>query len=197
MAILALYTTIAAIIFGMNVFPAFMPATWTVVSFFAVRYDISPWSLAVVGAVAATLGRFVLAKLSRVIIRQNFLSARTKKNIDDIKTHLQGKQGLTFGLFLLYAFSPFPSNQLFIAYGLTNMPLATVTVPFLMGRLASYFVLASLVVKTTERFMPHSLGSVFGAYFFVAQAFTIVVVYLFTKINWHALLTDGKLRWVK
>lgn len=191
------YAIIGIIIFGINIIPFFMPATWTIISFIAVRYGISLWALAVLGAVSATLGRFCLAKLSRIIVRGRFLSEKTRRNIDDIKNHLEKRRGLTFSIFLFYAFSPFPSNQLFIAYGLTNMPLGLVTIPFFLGRLVSYFTLAFLAVTASKTIFPHSLGFVFTSYFLAVQAITVVAVYLFTKINWHKLFTEKKLEWIK
>jgi membrane protein YqaA with SNARE-associated domain len=192
-----IYPIIAAVIFGINVVPFFMPATWMVVSFIAVHYGISLWILAFVGAFSATLGRFVLAKLAKIIVREQILSEKTRRNIDDIKTHLEKRQRLTFGVFLLYALSPFPSNQLFIAYGLTNMPLKLVTIPFFLGRLVSYFFLSFFVVTAAKHIVPRSLGFSFIAYFFAGQILTIITVYLFTKINWHKIFVEKKLEWMK
>src|SRR6266568_2543577 len=111
------YIIVFAIIFLLNVIPFFAPATWTVLSFIAVRYNyFSILELALVGAIAATCGRVVLAYLARIIVRQNFLSEKMKKNIDDLKRHLEKRTKLTFGIFLAYALTPLPSNQLFIAY---------------------------------------------------------------------------------
>ena len=45
---------------------------------------------------------------------------------------------ITFGTFLGYSISPLPSNYLFIAYGLTSLPIAFVALPFFVGRLVSY-----------------------------------------------------------
>lgn len=120
-----------AIVFLLNLVPAFAPPTWMVFSYLGFRSASNnvAW-LALIGAAAATLGRITLAKLSRVIIRQRFLRESTKQNIDAIREKLQGKRKLTFGVFLFYAFSPLPSNYLFIAYGLTAMELKLIALPF-------------------------------------------------------------------
>lgn len=191
------YLIIFLIVFALNVVPFFMPATWTVLAFMAVVYKVPLLPLALVGAISATLGRLTLAKLSRVIIRQRFLSEKTRKNIDDIKTHLEKRKAITFGVFLFYAFGPLPSNQLFIAYGLTDMALWFVAAPFFLGRLLSYTVLSFSVVTATRRFLPQSLGSLFGGYFIVSQILTILVIYLFTKVHWHELFTKKKVELIK
>ena len=60
------------VVFVLNVIPILAPPTWSVLSFIAIRFNSNIILLAVVGAVAATLGRLVLAKLSTVIVRQRF-----------------------------------------------------------------------------------------------------------------------------
>src|SRR5690349_15687270 len=113
-----------AIVFALNVIPAFAPPTWLVFSFIGFQFPLqNGFELAVAGALAATLGRVTLAKLSRVIIRKKFLSPEAQNNIDAIREGLEGRKKLTFGVLLFYAFSPLPSNYLFIAYGLTTMDL--------------------------------------------------------------------------
>src|SRR5215468_9379908 len=104
-------------VFLLNVVPAFAPPTWTVLSLIAVRYQVNVVILSTVGATAATAGRLTLARLSKTVIRQRLLGERARENIDHIKIRLQKTPKLTFGIFLFYAFSPFPSNNLFIAYG--------------------------------------------------------------------------------
>jgi len=186
------YLLIFAAVFGLNIIPFFAPATWTVLTFITVRYGIPLLPLALVGAVAATFGRLALAKLSRIIVREKFLKAKTKKNIDDIKLHLERRKGLTFGLFLFYAFSPLPSNQLFIAYGLTNMPIIRIALPFFLGRVVSYTALSYSVSKAALHIFPNSLTRAFGGYFLIVQLLTILTVYLFTKVKWHELFTKKK-----
>jgi hypothetical protein len=65
----------------------------------------------------------------------SLLDERARKNIDAIKEGLENRRVLTFGVFLLYACSPLPSNYLFIAYGLTTLRLALVGFPFFIGGL--------------------------------------------------------------
>ena len=51
-------------------------------------HDASALLLAGVGAVAATLGRLTLARLSHVLIRKNLLSDAHRANIDPSTRHL-------------------------------------------------------------------------------------------------------------
>ncbi len=186
------------IVYLLNLIPAFAPPTWMVFSFIGFRYPhLHVTALAVVGAVAATLGRATLAKLSRVIVRQRFLSQRTKDNIDSIKQRLEHRRKFTFGVFLLYAFGPLPSNYLFIAYGLTTMDLSLIVVPFFIGRSISYSFWG-----VTSAYLGRHAGRILGAhplgylsiYFVFTQIFLLYLVYLFTRIDWRCLLDEKRLR---
>lgn len=190
---------IFAFVFLFNLAPAFTPPTWAVLSYIEMTYHTSYLILALTGAVAATLGRLMLAKLSKVIIRDRFLSLSSIKNVDSVKEQLQKHKKLTFGIFLFYAFSPLPSNQLFLAYGLTDLNLNLIALPFFVGRFVSYLfwvVVASEVVKKTEA-LAFKNGSYFKSYFIIIQILTLITVYLFAKIDWHKLVTEKKISWIK
>jgi hypothetical protein len=99
------------LIFALNLIPAFAPPTWMALAFIGFKYPATnPLLLALVGAIAATLGRITLAKLSHVLLRKKLFSEAHHKNIDVIEKRLEKKTALTLGVFLFYAFSPLPSN---------------------------------------------------------------------------------------
>lgn len=192
------WAVIFLIVYVLNVMPAFAPPTWMVLSLVGLNSEtISVPVLALVGASAATLGRLTLAKLSRVIIRSRFLSEGTRNNVDVIKEQLEHRRAATVGSFFLYALSPFPSNYLFIAYGLTTLDLVLIAIPFFVGRLASYnFLVFSAAAARKHLLLDDSEAqSYFGVYFFVTQILLLVFVYVFAKIDWRALFTEKKLRW--
>jgi len=193
------FLLIFLVVFILNVVPMFAPPTWTVLSFIAIRFDPNIVVLAVAGAVGATLGRLALAKLSRVIVRQRFLRAETKKNIDAVKERLESKTKLTAGLLLFYAFSPFPSNHLFIAYGLTTLPLRLIAIPFLLGRMVSYSFWAFTATSVAQLMNYESVTSrsFFSYYFVASQLFGLFVIYVFTKIDWRRVFVEKRLRWRK
>lgn len=185
------------VIFFLNLIPAFAPPTWMVFSYLGLRSQIGNVALlAVVGASAATLGRLTLAKLSRVIIRQKILSEQTKQNIDAIREGLQGKRKLTFGIFLFYAFSPLPSNYLFLAYGLTTLELRLIATPFFLGRAVSYsfWGLTSSAVASRLSIGQGNTLSYLTGYFIATQILLLYVVYLFTRVDWRALFNEKELK---
>jgi len=187
------------LIFGLNLIPAFAPPTWMALALVGFEFpDTGAVHLAVVGAVAATLGRLTLARLSHWLVRERLLSDAHRANIDVIKDRLEKRTALTVGLFLFYAFSPLPSNFLFIAYGLTGLPLPRVALPFFVGRLASYtfFILGGTAAG--RRFQIDSLASGLyaGAWFIGTQMLLLAALYAFTRIDWTALFDRHRLVWM-
>jgi hypothetical protein len=186
-------------VFLLNLIPAFAPPTWMVFSFIGFRFPAHNVVLsALVGAVAATLGRVVLARMSRVIIRQKFMSESTRENIDAVRERLESRRALTFGVFLFYAFTPFPSNYLFIAYGLTAMDLRLIAIPFLIGRSVSYSFWGLTSSAIARRISIESSDALpyFSAYFILTQLLLLSLIYIFTRIDWRALFSQKKLKWL-
>ena len=187
------------LIFLLNVIPAFAPPTWMVFSFLGLRFpDHVGVAVAFVGALAATLGRFTLAKGSHLIVRRRFLGEEARQNVDVIRQKLSQRKTLTFSIFLFYAFTPLPSNYLFIAYGLTAMELKLITIPFFIGRSVSYsfwtFTASSIARRITledTEALPY-----FGLYFVTTQVLLLTLVYVFTRIDWRRLVSERKFRWI-
>ena len=195
--IVFVFFLIFLVVFLLNVVPIFAPPTWAVLSFIAIRFESNIMLLAVVGAVGATLGRLALAKLSRVIVRQKILSDDTRRNIDAVKERLESKAELTFGVLLFYAFSPFPSNHLFIAYGLTALKLKLIAIPFLLGRVVSYAFLAFTASGVAQllNYGSETPRSFFSYYFVASQLLGLLTIYVLTKIDWRRVFAEKRLRW--
>ncbi len=188
------------IVLALNVIPAFAPPTWMVFSFLGFRFpEHAGWMLSVTGALAATLGRCILAKTSRIIVRRRWLSAATRENVDSLRDEIQKRPRFTFGLLLFFAFTPLPSNSVFIAYGLTTMSILRIAIPFFLGRLVSYTFWAkgaAIVSRKVEVDGGAALGY-FSGYFVVTQCALIGLVYLFTRIDWKTLVNQRKWKWLK
>ena len=121
--------------------------------------------------------------------------------INVIKDRLEKRKVLTIRLFLFYAFSPLPSNFLFIAYGLTGLtglPLPWVALPFFVGRLASYTFFIVGGAAAGRRFHIDSLASGLYAvaWFVITQVLPLAALYAFTRIDWTALFDRHRLVWM-
>jgi len=190
------------VVFVLNVLPAFAPPTWTTMSFigFAIP-NVDFALLAVVAAIAATSGRIALAKLSRALVRQRLLSAETQRNVDTIKLGIQSRPVVAFGTFLGFALSPLPSNYLFIAYGLTTLPIALLAIPFFVGRLVSYafwITTASTVGDWLDVDMDwFQSAPYFIGYYLVSQLLLVPAIYGFTRLDWRAVFAEGRFKWLE
>lgn len=197
---LAELAALFAIVFTLNIIPAFAPPTWLALSWIGFDHpQFNPMMVALVAALAATSGRIVLAKLSRLIIRQRFMSNATRANIDIIKDRIEAHRALTSGTFLVFAFSPFPSNYLFIAYGLTSLSLWPAAIPFFLGRCVTYtfFVFTAGEVSQHLVLQSSEARQYFGLYFVVTQCLFLGLVYLLTRIDWKHLVTARRVRWLR
>jgi membrane protein YqaA with SNARE-associated domain len=190
-----------AVVFVLNILPAFAPPTWTTMSFIGLAIPNVDFALlAVVAAIAATSGRIVLAKLSRALVRQRFLSAETQRNVDTIKLGIESRPAVAFGTFLGYALSPLPSNYLFIAYGLTTLPVGFLAAPFFVGRLVSYafwITTASTVGDWLDVDMDwFQSAPYFIGYYLVSQLLLVPAIYGFTRLDWYTVFTEGRFKWL-
>jgi len=186
-----------AVIFVLNCLPAFAPPTWMAVSAMTLSSPgANPWLTAFVAASAATAGRLVLAKMAFLLVRQRWLSPRTKENVDQVKDRLEQHRAMTFGAVLAYTCSPLPSNSLFIAYGLTSLPLAPVAAASFIGRFLTYSFWVIMAMEVAHQVVLDD-GSVFaylGAYFVLTQAFLLALVVVFAKLDWRAWFATKTLK---
>jgi membrane protein YqaA with SNARE-associated domain len=188
------------VVLALNIIPAFAPPTWMALSWIGFNHPLgNPFAVALIGALAATAGRLVLAKLARVIVRQRFMSDAMRANIDVVRVGIERHRTLTFSVFLAYAFGPFPSNYLFIAYGLTALPLRLAAVPFFLGRFVSYSFFVFTAAEVSQRFATEAPEAqpYFGVYFVASQLLMLGIVVALARIDWHTLVTARKLRWLQ
>jgi len=184
------------VILAVNSIPLFMPATWTLLVFLSLVYDIPFLPLSIIGAIAATIGRVILGMLSRTVLRQYWLKTKTRKNIDHLRDYVNKHRKLGFLAFLTYAFTPLQTSQLFIAYGLTDMKWRHLALPFFLGRLVSYIALTFTFNRLADNFSIE-WRSILGLYFLTSQVVIVATIYLFTKIDWRHLIKHKSLRLVR
>jgi hypothetical protein len=193
----AIIVALFFVVFVLNVLPAFAPPTWMTLSFVGLAVpNVNVIALAVVGAAAATLGRIALAKLSRRIVRHGLLSEPARLNIDAIKQGIEGRRALTSTAFMAFALSPLPSNYLFIAYGLTSLPIMFLAVPFFVGRLLSYgfWVATASTVGARLNVDWFESSAYLSAYFALSQLLLVPTIYAFTRVDWHAAFAERRLK---
>src|SRR5579872_5437342 len=180
--------------FVINMIPAGMPATWQVLAFFYIRYKPPLLLLTVGGAVFSGLGRVVLALITRRWGRK-IVPAKQLANLDALSSWLEERPAwqLPFVVFV-GSLGPIPSNQMFIALGLTSIDLRPVTAGFFAGRAISYTLsvaATSKVAGSLESIQRHSLTNASG---WVIQLISFGSIILFTMIPWAKILHISKTR---
>lgn len=131
-----------AVIFAVNLLPAFGPPTWAVLVFFSLDFDLPPVPLVLGGALAAASGRFLLARGARRLRPR--LSTARRESVDRAQAALSADRRRTAAGLGLFALSPVPSGQLFVGAGLMTVPLLPLTTAFFAGRLVSYSIYVSV-----------------------------------------------------
>ncbi|KKR31950.1 MAG: hypothetical protein UT63_C0056G0014 [Candidatus Gottesmanbacteria bacterium GW2011_GWC2_39_8] len=187
------YLFIFFVVYLINVIPAFMPGTWMVLAYFKIKYNSPIYILAIIGAIAATLGRVTLSLLSRDFFRP-FFSKKMQENMDHLGKMIDRIKGWTIPLMFTYAFFPVPSNQVFIALGLARVRIRLVAISFFLGRLVSY----SFWVFTAN-YVADNLEGVFTweltrGQKIIGEIFSFILLFLFLRIDWLALVKERKLK---
>lgn len=152
-----------AVVFAVNLLPAFGPPTWAVLVFFSLDFDLPAVPLVLGGALAAASGRFVLASGARRL-RPRLAPARVER-LDRAQAALGADRRRTAAGLGLFALSPVPSGQLFTAAGLMTVPLLPLTAAFFAGRLVSYSIYvgaASIAEKNLGDLVLDALTSPLG-----------------------------------
>ena len=177
-----------AVVFLINLVPAFMPPTWSILAYFLIRFDLPLLPLAIGGALAASSGRYVLALGSRRWGRR-LLSPTQQTRLSRLGVWLETRARWTTPLaVLVYSFGPIPSNQLFIAAGLTATRLTPIVAAFLAGRLISYTLWVNLARVVAHRFEDLFTDHLQRGSAVAFELLAIAALVLFTRIDWPRVL---------
>jgi uncharacterized membrane protein YdjX (TVP38/TMEM64 family) len=177
------YLILFAIVFGVNLLPAFGPPTWTILVWYTLTTDAWTPLIVLVGAAAAAAGRYLLAKLFRFF--GSHMSEKRRRNMKAAREALEGRKRNTLVALGLFAMSPIPSNALFEAAGLAGMRLIGFTAAFFAGRLVSYsvYTYAAGTVRHTSfgETLRHGFTSPVGI---AIQLAMIALLILLMRVDW-------------
>ncbi len=165
-----------------NLIPAFMPPTWSVLAILHVLNHPPLLLLTVGGAAFSAVGRVGLALLSRRF--SGALPDTDRSNAEAlgafVNRHRRWREAIVFG----YCLGPFPSNALFIAAGVGKVPLLPVTITFFLSR-----AIADTLWVWTAGQVSKNVGGVFVKQLtdwkaIALQIVALVVVVLFFHLPW-------------
>ena len=188
------YFGIFLVLIGINASPVLMPPSWIILTtFYLLDPSLNIIFLSMVGATGATLGRFVLKKISGLF--RKFAGDEQKSNLDIIGDYLNRKK---FGYLLasfLFGATPLPSNVLFITYGLMRAKNFGIYVGFWLGRVLSYVIMIYFGNTVLKPFLEIFEDRLMGI--LLVDAIGIVSIIFFASVNWALLITQRKLKFVK
>jgi hypothetical protein len=145
------YLLLVAVVFGVNLLPAFGPPTWALLVLFRFHFRLEPVPLIVAGALAAASGRYVLGRVSHRFGAR--LSAARRARLEAVRQRVLRRHAGTVAGLGLFALSPVPSGQLFVGAGLVGAPMLPTTAAFFAGRIVSYtgYVVAATALDHSYR----------------------------------------------
>jgi membrane protein YqaA with SNARE-associated domain len=180
------YLALFVVVFGINLLPAFGPPTWAVLVFARLHWHLNPVALVLIGGLAATGGRYLLARGARHF--RNRMPTRLKDNLEDAHVLIERKRLGAIALFGVFVVSPLPSAQLFMAAGLLDLPLGLLTLAFFLGRLVSYSVYVAVATLADKQF-GNVLSQIFGSPWSIAlQVVLLAAVCALPFVNWRRFL---------
>jgi membrane protein YqaA with SNARE-associated domain len=185
------YLVIAVVVYFMNIVPAFMPPTWSVLAFFYLQYDLILAPTVIIGAICATLGRVTLAKLADNYFRR-FIPKKFLENYQNLGLFFKQHEKLTIPIIISYAFLPIPSNEVFIIAGLAKLDLKIIAGSFLVGRLISYTFWVTVASRVSEHFETLFSSHLTKTNSVITELIGISIIILIGRINWGKILKIKK-----
>ena len=179
-----------AVVFGANLLPAFGPPTWSIIVLFGLNTDLPVAATVPVAAMAAALGRFMLASSFRLLAKH--VPEKTRLNLAAARAAFERNRRNAWLALGLFALSPLPSAQLFEAAGLAGVRLVGFTAAFFLGRIVSY----SIYALSAKGIQHSSLGQVFrdgltSPLGLAVQVALIIGVVALTQVDWQKRLGKG------
>jgi membrane protein YqaA with SNARE-associated domain len=167
------YLWLGAIVFGVNLLPAFGPPTWSLLVVAQWQWNLNPFLIVPLAVVASSSGRTVLALSARHLRRR--IPVKYRQNLDAIQIRLREHRAGTLAWYALFLISPLPSAQLFCAVGLIETPLLPVVLSFAVGRTVSYSLYVATATATKEQ-LRSVLGQFWGSPWFISLQVVLLVV---------------------
>ncbi len=180
------YLLLFLVVLGVNLLPAFGPPTWTILVFARLTWHLQPVAIVVVGAVAAMLGRYLLASGTRHF--RGHLGEKRRANLQAASELLFERTGRAWAVLAVFVVSPLPSAQLFVAAGLLDVALVPLTLAFFVGRLVSYsfyVTLATLADRQLGGVLRNALGSPWSI---ALQVGLLAAAAALPFVNWSRIL---------
>jgi membrane protein YqaA with SNARE-associated domain len=179
------YLVVALVVIGVNLLPAFGPPTWAVLVLFELHSHLRPVPLVIVGASAAAAGRFTLASAAAKF--GDRLPVRYRERLLGVRTRLMKRRAGAIAGLVLFALSPLPSGQLFVAAGLLDVALIPVTLAFFAGRIASYAGYVTAATLANRSYGDVAIAALRSPWAIAGQVALLALVTVAPLVDWSGV----------
>jgi uncharacterized membrane protein YdjX (TVP38/TMEM64 family) len=175
------------VVFAVNLLPAFGPPTWSVLVALRLGLDVAAVPLVVVGAVAAACGRWALARGAWRL--RGRLSDERRASLEALRSAVADRPAGAVAGLALFALSPVPSAQLFVAAGLTGARLGPLVLAFFSGRIVSYSIYVGAATAAAQSLGGSLLDGLRSPAGIAAQVAMVALLVVLLKVDWRRVLT--------
>ena len=180
------------IIFAENLLPAFGPPTWLVLVYLTLGFGLEPIPLIAIAVIAASIAHFLMAHAFRKFRFK--LPHWYRQNLEHLGDKIVGRSSTSWGLFILFLWSPLSSSQLFVAAGLIpQIRITPLVVAFACGRIVTYtsYVFGATTFAGTD-FGKSFISEMTSPFMIISQIVLIGGVVALGFIRWSKKLQEPK-----
>jgi membrane protein YqaA with SNARE-associated domain len=177
---------IAGLSLAFNTTPVFAPPTLALLAFFSVHHGVHAIPAALIGGAGATLGRLLLALLSRRF-GARLLPAKRRLEVEQLTQQIHESKWLNISMLAMFAVGPIPKALLFMSAGMARMPLAPGAIVFFLSRSVIYFVGLMAVGSAASSLEGVITSPVGGPLVIVGQIASIAGMFLLFRLDYRRL----------
>ena len=175
-----------AVVFAVNLLPAFGPPTWSVLVALRLGLDVAAVPLVLAGALGAATGRWTLAHGAWRL--RHRLSDDRRASLEALRSAVEDRPAGALAGLALFALSPVPSAQLFVAAGLTGVRILPLVLAFFSGRLVSYSLYVGAAEAARATLGDSLLDGLASPAGIAAQVAMLAMLVALMKIDWRRVL---------
>ena len=179
-----------AVVFAVNLLPAFGPPTWSVLVALRLGLDVAAVPLVLAGALGAACGRWTLAHGAWRL--RHRLSDDRRASLEALRSAVEDRPAGAFAGLALFALSPLPSAQLFVAAGLTGVRIGPLVLAFFAGRLVSYSLYVGAAEAARATLGDSLLDGMRSPAGIAAQVAMLAMLVALMKIDWRRVLAHRR-----
>jgi uncharacterized membrane protein YdjX (TVP38/TMEM64 family) len=177
-----------AVVFAVNLLPAFGPPTWSVLVALRLGLDIPAVPLVLAGALGAATGRWTLAHAAWRL--RHRMSDDRRASLEALRAAVEDRPAGALAGLALFALSPLPSAQLFVAAGLTGVRVVPLVLAFFSGRLVSYSLYVGAAEAARATLGDSLLDGMRSPAGIAVQVAMLALLVALMRIDWRRVFAD-------